>query len=102
MLGTTGLVEPWDDHLEDAMRERVSTSHDAVLTTGRIGLRYARLLYPDRDIVLVGGKIREALKAAKGEADPFGLPYSYCGISIRLSSMGQGMPLLRNLQDLLH
>jgi cobalt-precorrin-5B (C1)-methyltransferase len=74
VLGTTGLVEPWDDHLEDAMRERVSTSHDAVLTTGRMGLRYARLLYPDRDIVLVGGKIGEALEAAKGEVILFGLP----------------------------
>ena len=74
VLGTTGLVEPWDDHLEDAMRERVSTSHDAVLTTGRIGLRYARLLYPDRNIVLVGGKIGEALEAAKGEVILFGLP----------------------------
>jgi len=74
VLGTTGLVEPWDDHLENAMRERVSTSHDAVLTTGRTGLRYARLLYPDRDIVLVGGKIREALASAKGDVILFGLP----------------------------
>jgi len=74
VLGTTGLVEPWDDHLEDSMRERVSTSRDAVLTTGRIGLRFARLRYPDRDIVLVGGKIGEALAAARGEVILFGLP----------------------------
>jgi cobalt-precorrin-5B (C1)-methyltransferase len=74
VLGTTGLVEPWDDHLEDSMRERVSTSPNAVLTTGRIGLRYARLLYPDHDIVLVGGKIGEALAAATGEVILFGLP----------------------------
>jgi cobalt-precorrin-5B (C1)-methyltransferase len=74
VLGTTGLVEPWDDHLEEAMRERVSTSRDAVLTTGRIGLWYARLLYPDRDIVLVGGKIGEAIEVAKGEVILFGLP----------------------------
>jgi cobalt-precorrin-5B (C1)-methyltransferase len=74
VLGTTGLVEPWDDHLEDSMRERVSTSRNAVLTTGRIGLRYARLLYPDHDIVLVGGKIGEALTAATGEVILFGLP----------------------------
>jgi cobalt-precorrin-5B (C1)-methyltransferase len=56
------------------MRERVSTSRNAVLTTGRIGLRYARLLYPDHDIVLVGGKIGEALGAATGEVILFGLP----------------------------
>ena len=74
VLGTTGLVEPWNDHLEESICERVSTSRNAVLTTGRIGLRYARLLYPDHDIVLVGGKIREALDAAKGEVILFGLP----------------------------
>ena len=74
MLGTTGLVEPWDDHLEESMRERISTSRNTVLTTGRIGIRYARLLYPDHDIILVGGKIGEALDAAKGEVTLFGLP----------------------------
>ncbi len=74
VLGTTGLVEPWDDHLEESIRERVSTSHNAVLTTGRIGLRYARLLYPDHDIVLVGGKIGEALHMAQGDTILFGLP----------------------------
>lgn len=74
VLGTTGLVEPWDDHLEESMRERISTSRNMVLTTGRIGIRYARLLYPDHDIILVGGKIGEALDAVKGEATLFGLP----------------------------
>jgi cobalt-precorrin-5B (C1)-methyltransferase len=56
------------------MRERVATSRNAVLTTGRIGLRYARLLYPDHDIVLVGGKIGEALDAAQGKVILIGLP----------------------------
>ena len=74
VLGTTGLVEPWDDHIEESMRERISTSRNTVLTTGRIGIRYARLLYPDHDIILVGGKIGEALDAAKGEVTLFGLP----------------------------
>jgi cobalt-precorrin-5B (C1)-methyltransferase len=74
VLGTTGLVEPWDDHLLESMRERVSTACNVVLTTGRTGLRYARLLYPDHEVVLVGGKIKEALDAAKGEVILFGLP----------------------------
>jgi cobalt-precorrin-5B (C1)-methyltransferase len=74
VLGTTGLVEPWDDHLEESMRERVSAANNAVLTTGRTGLRYARLRYPDHEVVLVGGKIKEALDAAKGEVILFGLP----------------------------
>ena len=74
VLGTTGFVEPWDDHLEESMRERVATSRKAVLTTGRTGLRFARLLYPDHDIILVGGKIDEALDAAQGKVILFGLP----------------------------
>jgi cobalt-precorrin-5B (C1)-methyltransferase len=74
ILGTTGLVEPWDDHLQDSMRQRISLSRNALLTTGRIGLRYARLLYPDHDIVLIGGKIKEALEAAQGDVILFGLP----------------------------
>jgi cobalt-precorrin-5B (C1)-methyltransferase len=74
VLGTTGLVEPWDDHLEETVQERVSSTRNAVLTTGRIGLRYARLMFPDHEVVLVGGKIGEALDAAKGGVILFGLP----------------------------
>jgi cobalt-precorrin-5B (C1)-methyltransferase len=74
VLGTTGLVEPWDDHLEESIRERLSSSCNALLTTGRIGLRYARLLYPDHETVLIGGKISEALNAARGDIILFGLP----------------------------
>ncbi|MFA5347842.1 MAG: cobalt-precorrin-5B (C(1))-methyltransferase [Methanoregula sp.] len=74
ILGTTGLVEPWDDHLEESMCRRLSAAHNAVLTTGRIGLRYARLMYPDSEIVLVGSRICEALGASTGEVVLFGLP----------------------------
>ena len=74
VLGTTGLVEPWDDHLEESVRERVSAAGRPVLTTGRIGLRFARLLYPDHDVVLVGGKIKEALDVSHGNVILFGLP----------------------------
>ena len=74
ILGTTGLVEPWDDHLEESMCERLAVAHDAVLTTGRIGLRYARLRYPDNEIVLIGSRIGEALAAVHGEVILFGLP----------------------------
>jgi cobalt-precorrin-5B (C1)-methyltransferase len=74
ILGTTGLVEPWDDHLEESVCQRLSAAHNAVLTTGRIGLRYARLLYPDNEVVLVGSRIGEALGASNGEVILFGLP----------------------------
>jgi cobalt-precorrin-5B (C1)-methyltransferase len=74
VLGSTGLVEPWDDHLEESVQARVSGTKNVVLTTGRVGLRYARLLFPDREVVLVGGRIREALGAAPGSAILCGLP----------------------------
>jgi len=74
LLGTTGLVEPWDEHLVASVLERVRISDCPVLTTGRIGLRYSRLLFPDREVILVGGKIGQALEAAGGEAILCGLP----------------------------
>jgi cobalt-precorrin-5B (C1)-methyltransferase len=74
ILGTTGLVEPWDEHLVASVLEQVRASDCPVLTTGRTGLRYSRLLFPDRDVILVGGRIREALEAAGGEAILCGLP----------------------------
>lgn len=74
LLGTTGLVEPWDDHLTSSIMDRVSKADRVVLTTGRIGLRYSRLLFPDHEVILVGGKIREALQVAHGEVVLCGLP----------------------------
>jgi len=74
VLGTTGLVEPWDDHLEESMAGRITAADRPVLTTGRVGLRYSRLLFPDRTIILIGGKLGPALQAVTGEAVLCGLP----------------------------
>ncbi|MGD1003910.1 MAG: cobalt-precorrin-5B (C(1))-methyltransferase [Methanoregulaceae archaeon] len=74
VLGSTGLVEPWDDHLTESILDRISASNRVVLTTGRIGLRYSRLSYPNYEVVLIGSKIDDALDVAKGEVILFGLP----------------------------
>jgi len=74
VLGTTGFVEPWDDHLTESVIERIAAARDPVLTTGRIGLRYSRLLFPEKEAILVGGKIGEALAAASGDVILCGLP----------------------------
>lgn len=74
ILGTTGLVEPWDDHLGQSVVERVKTEPRVVLATGRTGLFFARLLFPDHTAVLAGSRIREALLAAKGDVILCGLP----------------------------
>ena len=47
------------------MEERISSASAVVITTGRIGLRYSRLLFPDHESVLAGSKIAEALSASK-------------------------------------
>lgn len=74
VLGTTGLVEPWDDHLTRSTLERIAAADRPVLTTGRVGLRFSRLLFPDREVILIGGKLEAALDAARGEATVCGLP----------------------------
>jgi len=74
VLGTTGLVEPWDDHLTASTLERIAAAKEPVLTTGRTGLRYARLMYPDHEVILIGGKIERSVAAIQGEAILFGLP----------------------------
>ncbi len=74
ILGTTGLVEPWDDHLEESNLERIARADRVVLTTGRTGLRYARLLFPDHEAVLVGARMEKAIDAATREVVLCGLP----------------------------
>lgn len=75
VLGTTGLVEPWDDHITEGVIDRIARAPGAVvLTTGRLGLRYSRLLFPDREAILVGNRLAEALRAADGDTVICGLP----------------------------
>jgi cobalt-precorrin-5B (C1)-methyltransferase len=74
VLGSTGLVEPWDDHLTESSLDRIGATRHPVLTTGRIGLRFARLRFPEDEVILIGGKIGESLAAVHGEALLFGLP----------------------------
>lgn len=74
ILGTTGFVEPWDVHLTESVLERVRNTRRVVLTTGRVGLRFSRLLFPSHEVILVGGKIQEALEIAQGDVILCGLP----------------------------
>ncbi|ADN36513.1 cobalamin (vitamin B12) biosynthesis CbiD protein [Methanolacinia petrolearia DSM 11571] len=74
ILGSTGLVEPWDDHLSEDVFERIRNTDTPVLTTGRTGLRYSRMLFPDNEVVLVGKFMGRAIEAANGRAILCGLP----------------------------
>lgn len=74
VLGSTGLVEPWDDHLSEDVFERIRVTDTPVLTTGRVGLRYARMLFPEKEVVLVGKFMGKGIEAAGGNAVLCGLP----------------------------
>ncbi len=74
ILGTTGFVEPWNDHLGKMKWELVRKSRRVVLTTGRIGMKYSTMLFPKYDVVMVGSRIDEGVKNATGEVVVCGLP----------------------------
>lgn len=74
VLGSTGLVEPWDDHLSESVFERIEHADRVVLTTGRIGLRFSRMLFPEYEVVLVGVNLKKGIEHAKGEVILCGLP----------------------------
>ncbi|HIE32020.1 MAG TPA: cobalt-precorrin-5B (C(1))-methyltransferase [Methanosarcinales archaeon] len=74
ILGTTGFVEPWNEHLLETKQELIQGSDRVVLTTGRIGMRYSNMLFPDHTVVMVGNRISEGIAVAKGEVVLCGLP----------------------------
>ncbi|MGV8108238.1 cobalt-precorrin-5B (C(1))-methyltransferase [Methanospirillum sp.] len=74
ILGTTGFVEPWDDHLEQAACDRAVHAERVVLTTGRIGMRYARMLFPDHEVILAGSRLGTIIPHLTGEVTICGLP----------------------------
>ncbi|HJH28680.1 MAG TPA: cobalt-precorrin-5B (C(1))-methyltransferase [Methanosarcinaceae archaeon] len=77
ILGTTGFVEPWNDHLGETKEILTKEATKVVITTGRLGMRYSTMLFPDHTIVMFGSRISEGLKAASGNVEEIvvcGLP----------------------------
>jgi len=76
ILGTTGFVEPWNEHLLETKQELIERADRdrVVLTTGRIGMKYANMLFPDHTVVMVGSRIQEGIGWVKGEFIICGLP----------------------------
>lgn len=68
ILGTTGFVEPWNEHLGAMKEELIKSADKLVLTIGRIGMRFSRLLFPDYEVILIGSDIYRGLKATRGDA----------------------------------
>jgi cobalt-precorrin-5B (C1)-methyltransferase len=57
ILGTTGFVEPWNDHLADDRAREIGSAKKVVVTTGRTGLKFSRILFPDHLAVLMGSQL---------------------------------------------
>jgi cobalt-precorrin-5B (C1)-methyltransferase len=74
ILGTTGFVEPWNEHLGEMKEELIRSADKLVITTGRLGMRFSHLLFPGYEVVLIGSDISRGLKAAKGKVILCGLP----------------------------
>jgi cobalt-precorrin-5B (C1)-methyltransferase len=74
ILGSTGFVEPWNDHLGEMRGDLIRCTDKVVLTTGRIGMRYSHMLFPDYTVVMVGSRISEGLESASGDVIICGLP----------------------------
>lgn len=76
ILGTTGFVEPWNEHLGEMKEELIRQADRLVLTTGRSGVRFSNMLFPGYTVILIGSDISRGLSAAKKKADVIisGLP----------------------------
>jgi cobalt-precorrin-5B (C1)-methyltransferase len=57
ILGSTGFVEPWNDHLAMSRNEEIKGLTKVLVTTGRTGLKYSRILFPDHQAVLLGSHL---------------------------------------------
>ncbi|MCQ8903901.1 MAG: cobalt-precorrin-5B (C(1))-methyltransferase [Methanothrix sp.] len=84
ILGSTGFVEPWNEHLEYSISESLSELERVVATTGRTGLRYSRILFPDHTAVLIGSKLDMLRMRAGRETVLCGLP----GLILRWADPG--------------
>jgi cobalt-precorrin-5B (C1)-methyltransferase len=57
ILGSTGFVEPWNEHLGESREAEIQKPDRVVVTTGRIGLKYSRFLFPKHQVVLLGNQL---------------------------------------------
>jgi cobalt-precorrin-5B (C1)-methyltransferase len=76
ILGTTGFVEPWNEHLGEMKEELIRAADKIVLTTGRLGMRYSCMLFPDYTVILIGSDISRGLEAALSKRNVI-----ICGLS---------------------
>ncbi len=57
ILGSTGFVEPWNEHLSESRSCEIKGLKKVAVTTGRTGLKFSRILFPDHKAVLIGSNL---------------------------------------------
>jgi cobalt-precorrin-5B (C1)-methyltransferase len=57
ILGSTGFVEPWNDHFIGDRALELKGAKNVLVTTGRTGLKFSRILFPDHKAVLMGSQL---------------------------------------------
>lgn len=74
VLGTTGFVEPWCEELRRSLESRAAGAEGAVVTTGRMGAMYSKMLLPDRPVYVFGKHVGRGLETVDGSPVVAGLP----------------------------
>ena len=74
ILGSTGFVEPWNDHFISDRIQELKGAKRVVVTTGRTGLKFSRILFPDHKAVLMGSQLDRLAFETDQESILCGLP----------------------------
>lgn len=74
ILGSTGFVEPWNDHFTQDRASEIKGARKVVVTTGRTGLKMSRVLFPDHKAVLMGSQLDRLDFSDEQESILCGLP----------------------------
>ena len=74
ILGSTGFVEPWNDHFIGDRALELKEAKKVLVTTGRKGLKFSRILFPDHKAVLMGSQLDRLTFEKDQESILCGLP----------------------------
>ncbi len=74
ILGSTGFVEPWNDHFIDDRAQELKGAKKVLVTTGRTGLKFSRIIFPEHKAVLMGSQLRRLAFEKDQESILCGLP----------------------------
>lgn len=74
ILGSTGFVEPWNDHFIGDRAMELKGAQKVLVTTGRTGLKFCRILFPHHKAVLMGSQLDRLAFEKDQESILCGLP----------------------------